>query len=61
MENQNNEFEKYEIKKDQIIEVEHNEVTTDNTVQDLVNEDTIEELNDDEDCIVENVISIEEE
>lgn len=60
MEN-NSEFEKYTIKEDQIIEVEHNEVTTDDTEQDLVNEDTIEELNDEEDCIVENVIKIEEE
>lgn len=54
------EFEDYKLQEDQVIEVDHNPVTVDDTVQDSINTDTIEELND-ENAEIENINAEEEE
>ena len=48
------EFEDYKLQEDQVIEVDHNPVTVDDTVQDSINTDTIEKLND-ENAEIENI------
>lgn len=51
----NKEFDLYEVQGGQIEEgIEYNEVTTDDTVQDTFNEDSIEDLID-EGVLIENV------
>lgn len=52
---ENKEFDLYEVQEGQVEEgVEYNEVTTDDTIQDTFNEDSIEDLVDEE-VLIENV------
>lgn len=52
---ENKEFDLYEVQEGQVEEgIEYNEVTTDDTIQDTFNEDSVEDLIDEE-VLIENV------